>query len=312
MIPMEMQASKEKYAMNGCRVVSRSILKKNVLFWLYGFLSLFSCCNAQIVIPLVISQQTMPHCEITIENQAFLAGIDLGAAGSQFDSDVIPNEYATPLASEAKLASFSKGKKEVLREWKIQPIKLGTYAMPPLIAVAKEENPYVYTFSDKDNSTKQVDIVEGKDPPIILGNPVFRNFSVLIDFPNSSLTLFEPNESYDNVIENWIEVDFSWQAGLIAFPLEQEGKIKNFFIDTGMSRNFLATKNGSCQEQFCIRRLEIHSIKLGTQEVQTGCFYQMDRELAPNMDGVLGISFFNTRPILIDFPHKKIFFPNKK
>ncbi len=289
-------------------LIQKTIFKETTLvvrFLLLLFSSSFFSISGKEAIPLHFTSEKIPYCEGSIDGCTYHIWIDLGRAVSQFDQEKVPEKALSPLYKKFRLVNF-EGKKEILQGYTIHHLRLGSFLFSPIDVAPHAGEGVIYTFSE-DTSTHRS---QSPYPSIILGNPVFENQVVLFDFPSHSLTLFDSGESYASIVKDWIETDITPGAGVWTIDATIEKERRTFCLDTASSHNFLFSDNDEelLSQPLCIQKTSLDHLLLAQEPLAVGPFFRINRSDS-DVDGLLGAPFFSTRPILIDFPQRKMHFP---
>lgn len=170
----------------------------------------------------------------------------------------------------------------------------------------------------------------------IIGQNVFEDFELFLDFQTQQLTLTRVNKNGDRLDPEAIwetpydSLDFKLVRHLIMLEAEVQGRKMKFNLDSGAEVNLLDHKvhrkvlddfeiikrvkmNGVGQQEIEVLAGVLHRVRCGAQ-YEEGMrtlitnLLQMSTNFGTRIDGVVGYEFLCTRRTLINYKRKKLYF----
>lgn len=151
----------------------------------------------------------------------------------------------------------------------------------------------------------------------IVGNKIFDNFNVLIDYSQSRITLYPNiNPPYDLDLDKWLKFPFKHEdIGIIIYGFSKKQK-KNlrFCLDSGAvavnekgeAFNLLKSTSLINRKQIDKEKTYDDNIIINKKNIYPMNFYLLDFT-KPDVDGFLGYAFLSKYKIFIDFKKEFIY-----
>ncbi len=147
-------------------------------------------------VPLVLSQETsFAYVNMIIDNQKCTLLLDTGSAVSFIDLTFAKTNSIILLDTKELFSSFFDGTKTPLQLAVPRTAQIGEFQIPQLL-------PW-FAF----DMTKLIQIGKPKDIPEmhgILGLDVLKQYSAIIDLPNSQMLLIDPMDFHDKLQGDWV------------------------------------------------------------------------------------------------------------
>ncbi len=157
---------------------------------------------------------------------------------------------------------------------------------------------------------KKIKYIQGK-----LGRMFLSQWTCLFDYPNSKLLLSKNTKSLISLYpsEKFIVIPFLNQKGITVSLNTDYGK-KTFLLDTGANVSLLRKSQVSTKLAQEIHpglwKCKVNTLEWDHQELGGSDFYLHDFCHEIPADGVLGIDFFKTHIVLIDFNDQLLYISN--
>jgi hypothetical protein len=159
----------------------------------------------------------------------------------------------------------------------------------------------------------------GEDDFGTLGLDLFACFNVLIDCKHRTIALCDSLETlkkHEYPVESFAEVPMGPNSVCVAFEAQTEGGPRCCMLDTGSTFNFLNKdlRNDHQDNQENKDLLvydhedtqKLSSFKIGGKEFGPITFHRIKCPL--DIDVILGMEFFNSHLVFIDFENEKVYF----
>ncbi len=250
----------------------------------------------------VISKQKF--LQIQIEEKPYLVLIDTGSYGLFMKKEIINQIKNKDHVFDSEYMNFF-GNKYTTPNFKIPALQIGDFFIETLLR-EEDEN-----FSADCEVKKRFSISWHLSYEGMIGMDVFKKFLCIFDFPHSSIYLANEMSSVTDTEEF---LDVAWHA--VPFTLGKAGAILIFETDLGKKRLLLDAgstlsairltdeekvihKNNGNAREFTTNMLGINDLDFGLWK-----FYVIDiAQEVDDIDGLLGIEFFNKNMIGLDFPN---------
>lgn len=239
--------------------------------------------------------------EIHIEGKPYLALIDTGAQCSFMKKNVLSKIVNRDHVYDSEYMNFF-GNKYLAANFQIPELKIGNFCIEAILTEEDESFSADCTVQTSSLFSWQI------RTEAIIGMDVFQKFACIFDFPHSSIFLAnEMSQIIEN--ENFLTAEFH----AVPFEMGKAGIILTFETDLGKKRLLLDAgstlsairftdeeKVGYNKSEFTTHILQVHSLDFSSWK-----FRVMDiaKEI-DDMDGLLGIDFFNKNTICLDFPNR--------
>lgn len=169
----------------------------------------------------------------------------------------------------------------------------------------------------------------GKSPDGLIGYQILKRNSVLVDFENQEVAILSKKDLKAKIksSENFVTIPFVTEGHLPVIKLKINGKKYRFAIDTGAEKNLMDNKlfDKTTPENVKYELMQgldggIRKVAIGQLENITSKDYNIDNmnflfsdmsyvndgENGYNLDGLLGIPFFQNKTFVIDYRKSEI------
>lgn len=270
-----------------------------------------------------VSASKEPIINVEIEGHTYPCLLDLG---SNIGDIILRSEIINQIKlKEFKCTTKSRdisGNSYLLNEFLIPLLQINTMEFKNPI-ILEENTQFLHNTILYPNSYSKNIIDNNLEYSGRLGIELFKPYVCLFDFPRSTVHLF--NVIPKNIAEQWAETRLIKTDGghaLICF--ETDLGLKTFLLDTGantcsfreslVDKLTLARKN--TVKQSSSGRWFFRSLKMRTGNIDLGehrfILFEFQKPF-DQIDGILGMDFFQKHPICLDFPNSKAYIsPPKK
>ncbi len=251
-----------------------------------------------------------PCFEAEIEGEMYLLKLDLG-----FQGDLSVRQEKVDLISSKSFVkehtTFGiRGKEYQKKLYRIPKLKIGSMTFsPPILHIENDEFLKDAEFiQDGKSSTPRRE--DGR-----LGYPLFSRTNLLIDIPNSQIAFCDSittlnEENYP--IETFCKTALLLDQGLVEIDINTPDGPMHCVLDTGSTWNVLnaPTKSEKSLDDAVwdpetITNYPWFEIK-GT-DFGPISFHRMPIELPIQVDAILGMEFFRTNRVFLDFSEKYVY-----
>lgn len=250
----------------------------------------------------------LPSTFITIGDRTFPIIVDTGASNIELvlSRYALGNTLIKFTGNEVCFMAFDG--KHCQPEFIIPQIRIGSFILSNVRATLMSA---LWGGRDKDFVTTEA------SRNGVLGLKLLAKFNILIDFPQSKLTLIQPNShpAHYNVTD-WVPIPFQEN---LATQLKLNGKPLNLDWDTGsvpsimkreVAANFKQVRcplSTSYGEKNCLRVKTTSFTNTTDNRLPNTWFMIQDIPKSAPFDGLIGSNFFRENVVYIDFDQHKIF-----
>ena len=304
------------FASKGCQQMFH-FFDRHILLFL-SVISILSSCSLQknnepydVAFPIeFLPNSGLPTTKTKIEGKVYPLMVDLGGACT--------------IALNKRL--LENMKKEFIRTKRIIDIKGNSYEtalyLVPEIKVGQMKAVDLLVYEENDDfltkgsimSKTKTEIPEKRELCGRIGIDLFKNnTNLFLDFKNSIMygcdkIAYRNRDGYN--IKKMTKTNFKLEESPgIVLEIETEHGVKNFILDTGASRNIMKPSSlgddGLESKQFSL--YTISQFVIGDRDFGAQQFFLF--EMSPrfkNIDGILGMDFFKTHILYIDFKSSNI------
>lgn len=250
-------------------------------------------------------QKFMP---IEIEGRSYLALIDTGSSRSFMRKDVLNEIYNKTYVSDSDFINIY-GNKYLTSNFQISEVQIGSFVAD---AIFKEEHENFLTDCVVESNpfiSWKVHLLYQVCREAIIGMDILQKFCCIFDFPHSSIYL---SEEMDQMIGNndfltaeWHMVPFDFRKSGVVLRFETNLGEKRLLLDAGSTLSILrftdeekaVHQNKISNQTFASDVLKIHDLDFGSWAFK---IMDISKEM-DDIDGLLGIEFFNRNIIGFDF-----------
>lgn len=270
------------------------------------------------IIPINFSHfPDRPLLNAQIEEKKVSLLIDTGAATELGLQTSILNRIINKQFIEEIELNDAKGDTYLVRTFLIPSVTIGNVT-DEKISIQEEDPDFFINagflwsdFQAEELIKKKIKFIQGK-----IGRDFFTKWTCLFDCPHSKLLLAKSAKPLIDLYssEKFIKIPFILNKFGIIVSLNTELGIKTFILDTGA--------NASLFRESQVDKQLAQEIRPGRWEYTTKTLKWNDHELGESsfwlyefcpeitFDGVLGIDFFKTHLVLIDFDHHLLYISN--
>jgi hypothetical protein len=263
--------------------------------------------NGPYFYPIQISKYTnakLPCIEIRINETTVSATLDLGFRGQfsflpSFLEQIQNKEY---VGSEKRHGIQGGEYEENLYE--IPSIEIGP---------VKFSSPIAYEHSEKfnlDAIIKNDDEGSSLHEPGRVGWKLFGNTNLLLDLGNEKIAFCDSIETLKKEgypAETFAKSPLLLERGLVEFKAEVDGCSLRCVLDTGATCNVINTDEENCKfdEE---SKTNFASFKIGRTEFGPISFYRFPIKIPIHIPAILGMEFFKTHLVFLDFFDNCVYF----
>lgn len=263
--------------------------------------------NSLIRIPLkFIPLIKTPIVQVSIQNSSYSLDLDLGCSHSLCLSSKVLDKIPNKQICDAVDSFDYQGGKHHLLGFVVSNIRIGNYLKIDRV-IAREEDPNFLLESSQ--ILPQIPFLQSSITSLYkifvdgrAGWPLFSQVVCCFDFKNHSIYLGNtPKEIFDEIFTSNSEIaitKFDIDENAIIIYCESKLGIKRYLLDSGSTYS-LATS--------IPQNLEIRGTLLNTPD-----FVQCSSVKNLNIDGILGVDFFQSHLICIDFPNQTVYIQRHK
>ncbi len=236
-------------------------------------------------IPLKFSSK-LPVIQVEIEGNDYTLMLDLGNA-CEFE---LKPEVLTAISKKEYISSHTiiglDGQKTTRPKYLLQHIGI-------------PNGKVIHTIAEEDNAATQ-DNVSGR-----IGRKTLQTSILLIDFSHSlllTLKNFEDLQTAGYPIENFRKIPFNQTRWGAVFTIETDFGPKRFFINTSAICSGIRNSPELAQKRkVATSKFKIGEVDLGPTNLD---LVDIDPKLT-DIDGYLGVDFFNKNTVFLDFQRNK-------
>lgn len=263
-------------------------------------------------IPVIkFTEAGLPCLLIHLENRTLLAELDLGFRGNISFSKGFLDQIDSKKYIRSKKMFGLKGREYTTKIYQVPFIKLGGAAFSD--PILHEEN--------EDFLNDASIVTKGDQPsphePCRIGWEIFQGMGLLLDLGNSQIAL---SNSISTVKKrkypktHFIEVDLNTDRGLVEIKATTDTGRVLCVLDTGSTWNLI---NQEIKEGLEIEdednTYEFADFKFDQHSVGPIIFHRIPISLPIHIEAMLGMEFFQSHIVFLDFPrHKAYIALNKK
>jgi hypothetical protein len=280
------------------------------LFWLISLLS-FSIVHpsetfSKIPIhsfPFLSGQR---FAEIKISGKKFLGLIDTGSAFSMIRKDILDKIVDKEYVSESEYISIN-GNKYLTPDFRLPEVAIGHYSLQTIF---KEEDENFWTKGSMIGSYSFIQsyktyLMYQFYREAVIGVDLFRKFACVFDFPHSSIFLAKHITDLIEDQNDYFIVPFVMGKAGVTIAFETDLGIKKFLLDSAATLSLIRV---SSEETHLKSKLSISDTNFGPWEFTIMNF---SSEL-DDIEGILGIDFFQRNIIGFDFETKTAYIQTPK
>lgn len=240
-----------------------------------------------------------------------MALIDTGSAFSFIRKDVLNQIEHKKYISDSDYINIY-GKKYITSNFLIPEVKIGGFVAETIF---KEEAENFLAECVVDNNfliSWKVHLMYQVYREAIIGMDLFQKFACIFDFPHSSIYIAKEIthiiENEDFFTADWHSVEFELGKSGVVLMFETDLGKKRLLLDSGSTLSIIrftdkekvAYQDNVVTREFTSKKLMINGLDFGS------CNFRV-MDIAGEMndiDGLVGIEFFNKNIICLDFPNK--------
>ena len=249
-----------------------------------------------------------PCVNIEIEGKEFLAKLDLGFQGDL----AIAKEPLTRISAKTFVKEKSmygvRGKEYKKKLYRIPKAKIGVMAFSPLMLQEESEE-----FLKDAQFLQNEEDLSAREEEGALGWELFYNANLLIDMKNSQIAFCDSLDTLKErgyAVERFTKVPLLLERGLVEFEAETPNGPLRCMLDTGSTWNIFniefEEQNSSVWEPENI--LKFLFFKIGKVDFGPISFHQLPIRVPIPIAAILGVEFFKTHLVFLDFVEKTAYF----
>jgi hypothetical protein len=239
------------------------------------------------------SSENVPYVNVLIEDKTIPAKIDLGYQGmialpSDFIKNIDAKQWVERMQAYDKRGRIHENDVYEVKEIKIQQASI----YPAVVEEISLESMNEASNSEEDRFGK-------------IGWGSFDQTNVLVDCKHSTIAFCDSVDTLKKQgypVDSFKEAPMTLNSDVITIEAQTEKGPLRCMLDTGSTFNLLNKdlKNGHQDIQ------ELASFKIGGKEFGPLTFHQI--KFYPEIDAILGMEFFSSNLVFIDFEKEKVYF----
>ncbi len=251
--------------------------------------------------------------EIEIDGHPYLSLVDTGSAFSMIRKDVLNEITNKSYVCDSEYVGI-KGDKYLTPNFQIPEVKIGDFCTE---SVFKEEDEKFWTDGctidgySFINSVK-IYLMYQVYREAVIGRDLFRKFACVFDFPHSCIFIADNMDHLIGNADEFCVVPFEMGTAGVVLSVETDLGENSFLLDSAATRSFInfSAVCERCQgsETFFSKRLRVGSNDFGGWKFRK---MKIASEFG-DIDGILGIDFFNRNLIGLDFECKLAYIHSPK
>ncbi len=249
----------------------------------------------------------LPCLMIKIEDQYFLTELDLGFRGEVvFTTETIQAISNKTLLGE-KIMYGVTGSSYNEKEYSAPPIEIGKLTFSNCVM---DEQPKEFVWDSC--------IVKNEDNPCQrapgrVGWKLFRNCNLFLDLANSKIAFCDSPKTLEEqgfLLKEFVKTPLYLDRGLLEIVVGGLNGFQMWTLDTGATWNIVHTENNakSIQEMAQDPSNEYTGVlKIGDREFGPMPLHKLPLRLPIPLNGMLGMEFFKTHQVFIDFAENQVY-----
>jgi hypothetical protein len=256
-------------------------------------------------LPFQTKQKFIP---IQIEEMSYLALIDTGSALSFMKKEILNKIRNKDHISDSEYINFF-GNRYTAPNFCIPKLKIGNFFIKAILTEEDSNFSIDCLVEKKTISSNKKKRMNSFNYEATIGIDIFQNFACIFDFPHSSIYIadgmFKPCECGVFFSAEWHAVQFKLGKAGVILTFQTDLGEKKLLLDAGSTISAIrllkeertTKQNNHSEQEFTSSMLVINGVDFGPWK-----FHVMNIiEEIDDIDGLLGIEFFNKNIIGFDF-----------
>ncbi|MBS0624996.1 MAG: hypothetical protein JSS32_02990 [Verrucomicrobia bacterium] len=294
-------------------------MNKTYFLWLFLCLSVFSGCYRSFesergLVKLPLSFDPEKHCaalEVEIESKKYPLQIDTGEFADLVLLDYVLKDIKCKIEREPVASLDIKNNRYLSPSYEIPQAKILNIEFRDPIVV-EESDEFLRNSLFQEPVEQEANYKTSREVAGRIGRGFFQHRKLLFVFPGFLFDVDNPS-----FLNTFFEVPCEISDRGILLKMDTDLGSLTFLLDSGSTHSTLNADliemEGIPEIQPGVRKINSHRSIMGSRDFGTISFYVFNADLRfPHFDGILGIDFFLTHTIYIDFELEKIFLRKRK
>lgn len=253
------------------------------------------------------SSANIPCLNVHIGDRDILTELDLAFGGEAVFHREVVDSIAGKCLIDEKTMYGARGKSYKKRRFRAPEVKIGKLHFSDCIIHEESDEYAADAYILKNNTQNKVDDA-GR-----IGWQMFKNTNLFLDLGNSLIAFCDSPETllkHGYPIEEFVKTPLLIDRGFVEIAVDGPSGPQIWIFDTGSTWNILnIDENVRTLEEMALNSNNVLEISMKVEEHSFGPmpFHKLPIRLPIQIDAMLGVEFFKTHQVFIDFAENQVY-----